>query len=89
MRFSTLSALLVTAALAVAPQNIAFAKPASTFVTSTTVAPVPATADADRYAAREAKDIAVTNFEGGRQVLVIGGTTVVIVLLVVILVLLL
>jgi hypothetical protein len=90
MRFSTLSALLVAAALAVAPQTVAFAKPAvtpSTLVTSTVVAP--AASDADRYAAREAKDTAIAKFEGGREVLVIGGTTLVIVLLVVILVILL
>ncbi len=92
MRFSRLSALLVTAALAVSP--VAFANPSvpppSTLVTTTATPPAePAASDADLYAAREAKDTAVAKFEGGRKVYVIGATTLGIVLLVVIIVLLL
>jgi hypothetical protein len=87
MRFSTLSALLVTATLAVTPQAVAFADPpvTSSFVTTT----APAISDTDRYAAREAKDAAIATFEGGREVIVIGTTTLALVLLVVIIVILL
>jgi hypothetical protein len=89
MRFSTLSALLVTVALATAP-TVAFADPTvtpSTLATKTT--PTATASDADRYAAREAKDTAVAKFEGGREVLVIGGTTLGIIVLVVLIVILL
>lgn len=87
MRFSTLSALLVTAALAVTPHAVAFADPPVTSSLVTTTAP--AASDTDRYAAREAKDTAIAKFEGGREVVVIGATTLSIILLVVIIVILL
>jgi len=101
MRFSRLSALLVTAALASAPTGVALARPAT--VEQSTTAPTPATAatkataeapapvtDAERYAAREAQDEdAVASFQGGDSVLVIGGSTAAFVLILILIVLVL
>jgi len=101
MRTQRLSALLVAALLIGGPATTAFAEPATTSqelpapsAGSADPAPpaaAPATStDAERYAAREAKDAKAAEFHGGGHAsLYIGGSTVTIVLLVVLLVILL
>lgn len=96
MRISTLSTLLVAGALATSPSGVAFAAPAPTSSPTPARAaestPPPETAVAteeEQYAAREAKDKDVANFQGGRSTIVIGGSTLGIVLLIILLVILL
>lgn len=68
---------------AAAPQPVAT-------LASTPTAPAPVAADdAQSYAAREASDREVAQFEGGRSVLIIGGSTVGVVLVLLLLIILL
>ena len=91
MRFSKLTSFLVAAALAVAPTSFAFAEPtviADVAPATTAPAPTPV-ADADLYAAREAKDADVQKFRGGERSVVIGVSTVSLLLIILILVIVL
>jgi hypothetical protein len=79
-------------ALAVAPAATAFADPAPVTSTVKTTAPVAApTAEAHRYAEREATDANTTkvaDFDGGRRIYIIGGSALTLALLIVLLLIL-
>lgn len=90
MTSSKLLAACFATALVAAPTSIAFAEPAP--VAQTVSAPstsTPASADAEAYAAREAKDTPVREFRGGGEVLVVGASSLTIFVLVLALVILL
>jgi len=94
MRIPQLSALLVAATLAISPSVTVFADPAtsaqaSALATGKPLAVPPASSETSEYTAREAKDVSVTKFQGGGEVLVIGGTSLGILLFVLIIVILL
>lgn len=91
MRLLAPSALVIALSIA-SPATAAFAEPAALRQVPTATpklsdtAPAPVS-DADRYAAREAADTSVAEFEGGDNVtLAIGGSTLGIIVLVLLLV---
>ncbi len=95
MRFPTLSVLLFAAALTGAPSIAVLAAPATSAYSrsSGSSAATPSTApteasDADQYAAREAADGSVADFQGG-NVYLIGGSALTLALVIVLLVILL
>lgn len=92
MKIKRLPRWLLAAALTAAPVTV-LAEPATpateTAPAQTTQADTPKTADADRYAAREAKDAKVADFQGGsREYIYVGGGTLTLVLLIVLILIL-